>query len=107
MNERRREFAILRALGATRATIFSTVTLEGGAIGFVGGVLAFGVFAAIAVGTASVIQSQTGVAIDVWAWHPALAIVPVASVVIGALAGVIPALRAYRTDVAENLVPSS
>lgn len=33
--------------------------------------------------------------------------VPVAMVLLGALAGLVPALKAYTTDVADNLVPHS
>jgi len=41
MNERRREIAILRALGARRTTIFSAIVLEAGAIAALGVVAGF------------------------------------------------------------------
>jgi hypothetical protein len=69
--------------------------------------LGFVVYAAILGSAAAVIRSQTGVVLDpwqpawVWIWAPA------AMILLGALAGVAPALKAYRTDVAGGLVPES
>jgi putative ABC transport system permease protein len=54
-----------------------------------------------------VIRAQTGVVLDPWAWDPVLVIAPAGMVLLGALAGVLPALKAYSNPVAENLVPES
>ena len=107
MNERRREFAILRALGARRATVFAAIVLESTAIAVLGGLAGYVVYAAILSGAAVVIRAQTGVVIEVLAFHPALVAAPLAMVVLGALAGIVPALRAYATDVATHLAPAS
>jgi putative ABC transport system permease protein len=55
----------------------------------------------------AVIRAQTGVVLDPWAWDPVLVIAPLALVVLGALAGVLPAIKAYSNPVAENLAPES
>ena len=68
---------------------------------------AFGVFAAIAVGVAGVVRSQTGVVLDPFTPHAVMVWAPLALVALAALAGVIPAWKAYRTPVAENLTPIS
>jgi hypothetical protein len=47
------------------------------------------------------------VVLDPWAWDPVLVIAPLALVVLGALAGVLPAIKAYSNPVAENLAPES
>jgi putative ABC transport system permease protein len=107
MNERRREIAILRALGARRGTIFSAVVLESAAISALGMAVAFVVYGSIVTAVAAVIRAQTGVVIEPLAWHPVLALAPVGMIGLGALAGIVPAWKAYRTDVAENLVPAS
>ena len=107
MNERRREIAILRALGARRGTIFSAVVLESAAISALGMAVAFVVYGSIVTAVAAVIRAQTGVVIEPLAWHPVLALAPTGMIGLGALAGVVPAWKAYRTDVAENLVPAS
>lgn len=107
MNERRREIAILRALGAHRATIFGAIILEAAAISALGVLAGFVVYGLVLHTVAAIMQSQTGVVLDPFAWHPVMWRAPLAIILLGALAGVVPALKAYRTDVAENLVPQS
>ena len=107
MNERRREFAILRALGARRTTVFSTIVAEAGTIAALGSLLGFVVYAVIMGAAAVIIRTQTGVVLDVMQFHPVLVCTPIGMVVIGSAAGVIPAMKAYGTDVATNLAPIS
>jgi putative ABC transport system permease protein len=40
-------------------------------------------------------------------YHPSLWAAPAGMVLLGALAGLLPAAKAYRTDVAENLAPAT
>jgi putative ABC transport system permease protein len=107
MNERRREFAILRALGARRGTVFSTIVLEATTITFLGALVGYLVYAAIFTAAFYIVRAQTGVVLDVLQLDPALWLTPIAMVVLGALAGLVPAFKAYRTDVASNLTPIS
>lgn len=107
MNERRREFAILRALGARRSTLFASILGESAAIGALGGVFGIAVQLGIVSLAATVMRRQTGVVIDPFAYSDALWAVPLSVVVLGTLAGLWPAWNAYRTDVAENLGPTS
>lgn len=107
MNERRREFAILRALGARRLTVFSAIVGEAGAIALLGALLGYGVYLALLAGAAALIRARTGVVLDLSAFHPALALAPVGMLALGMVAGILPALRAYATDVARNLLPTS
>ena len=104
MNERRREFAILRALGASRRTVFAAIIAEAGTISALGAALGFAVYAAILAGTAYVVRQQTGVVLEVFTLHPALIATPLGMIVLGKIAGILPAAKAYSTDVAENLV---
>ena len=107
INERRREFAILRALGARKSTVFSAIILESAAIAGIGAVFGFVVYAVIMTGAATVVRQQTGVVLDPAVFHPMLWITPLGMIAIGAVAGIIPAVKAYKTDVAENLIPHS
>lgn len=107
MNERRRDIAILRALGARAHTIFCAVVLECAAIAALGMVAAFAMYLAITTVAAGVIRAETGVVIEPLAWQPVFAVVPVTIIGLSALAGIIPAAKAYRTNVAENLLPVS
>ncbi len=107
MNERRRDFAILRALGARRFTVFATIILESALIAALGMAIAFAIYFAIMTGAASVIRAQTGVVLSPLAWHPVMLWAPAGMIAAAALAGIVPALKAYRTDVASNLTPVS
>ncbi|MDB4796659.1 ABC transporter permease [bacterium] len=107
MNERRRDIAILRALGARRRTIVGTIILETVTISMVGMVLAFGVYFAIFTLVASVIRNEMGVVLSAAQWHPVMLWAPGMMIGMSALAGLVPAIKAYRTNVAEYLVPVS
>jgi len=107
MNERRREFAILRALGARRMTVFSAIILESASIAAMGAALGYAVYALILTGAAVVVRAETGVVLDVWATGPVLLVTPAVMILLGILAGIIPAVKAYSTDVASNLAPLS
>ena len=106
MNERRRQIALLRALGARRRTVAATVVLEAIAIALIGVAFGYFVYMAILMAAAGVIRAQTGVVLEALSWHPVLVWAPLGLVGLGALAGLIPAVKAYRTDVAEHLAPT-
>ncbi|MEM8709440.1 MAG: FtsX-like permease family protein [Planctomycetota bacterium] len=103
MNERRREFAILRALGARKRTVFSVIVLEAATIAFLGSLLGYAVYLGVLTVSAAIIREQTGVVMEAISYHPALVWTPIGMVIIGAIAGVFPALKAYSTDVARTL----
>lgn len=107
MSARRRDLAILRALGARRRTIFGAVVAEAACIGALGAAAGFAVYYGLFAGVAGVIRAQTGVVLDLGAKHPVLWICPLAMVVLCAIGGVVPAIKAYRTPVAETLAPTS
>jgi putative ABC transport system permease protein len=107
INERRREFAILRALGARRRIVFGAIVLESTVIAGLGAMLSFGVYAAILAAATAAIRQQTGVVLDVWTLNHAMWAAPLGMTAIGAAAGVIPAIKAYSTDVATYLSPTS
>lgn len=107
MSARQRDIAILRALGARRRTVFGVIVLEASAIGALGMVAAFGMYAGIVSGVAAVIQAQTGVMLGVFAWNPVMLWAPLGMVALCALGGLLPAWKAYRTDVAAHLAPVS
>jgi putative ABC transport system permease protein len=56
---------------------------------------------------AGIIRAQTGVVLDGWAGSQVLWLGPAAMVALCALGGVVPAMKAYRTPVAETLAPVS
>lgn len=107
MSARRRDLAILRALGARRRTVFGAVVAEAAVIGLIGAAAGFAVYLGLLAAVAGVIRAQTGVAIDVFAGHAVLWIGPAGMVALCALGGIVPAIKAYRVPVAETLAPTS
>lgn len=105
MNERRRQIAILRALGARRSFVARWIVLEAMAIAAIGALGGFGVYGLIMTGAAAILQTQTGVVLDTLALHPIMLWAPLGLVALSAVAGLIPAVNGYRTDVAEHLAP--
>ncbi|MBL8878696.1 MAG: ABC transporter permease [Phycisphaerales bacterium] len=103
MNERRREFAILRALGARRGAIFAVVIGEAAAIAGCGAFIGVALYGGLITAVAAVIREQTGVMLNVLAAPPGVWWAPLLMAALGALAGVLPAIRAYSVEVAENL----
>ncbi len=107
MNERRREFAILRSLGARRSTVFSAIVLEATAIAGLGALAGYLVYAGILGLAFVIVRAETGVVLDVFKAGAALWWTPLGMLAVGVVAGLIPALKAYRTDIAEHLAPAS
>jgi putative ABC transport system permease protein len=103
VSARLREIAILRALGATRAHVLLLICVESGLIGLFGGILGLLAGHALA-GLGSfyfnefIGQSINWIVTDRYEWIYLLAVI-----VIALIAGLVPALKAYRTPVATNL----
>lgn len=107
MSERRRPIAILRALGARRSSVLTIVLLEALALcaaGAVGGLVLGHVLTAAA---GAVLSARSGIPVSPFAVQPEEVAVLGGVLVLGALAGILPALQAYRSDIADGLSPPS
>ncbi len=106
MSERRREIAVMRALGAGRGTVMLIVLFEsillslgGGLVGWVLGHLLVG-------GLGPWLSSETGVQITVFRFAAQELVIIPGLIVLATAAGYLPALVAYRTDVSRALSAS-
>lgn len=105
MNERKRDIAIMRALGARKSTIFSLILWECGLIGFLGAMLGFLVYFGLFGAGAAILREKTGIVLSLGFFHISMVWTPVLMVVASIVAGLVPAVKAYRSPVAENLIP--
>ncbi|HYG75482.1 MAG TPA: ABC transporter permease [Planctomycetota bacterium] len=105
MDQRRRQIAILRVIGCSQPRIFGLIVTEAAVIGFIGALA--GVILCVAANklTAVLMFRQLGLVVEpTLLLQPAL-IVTLAAVFLSALAGLIPAVMAYRTSIVRNLQP--
>lgn len=118
MEQRRRQIAVLRVLGASRRRIFGLIVTESAVIGLAGALAGVLLGATGSWLVADVMRDRLGLAIEpsVWVMQavevggrdvvlPLTPLVLLAAVALAAAAGVVPAVMAYRTSVARSLRP--
>ena len=103
MNERRREIAVMRALGAQRMTVSLMILCETLLLCLGGGLLGLVLGHGLMFVSAPILEARSGLLIDPWSYSPwELIVLPIA-LVLATLSGLIPSITAYQTDVAETL----
>ena len=103
MNERRREIAVMRALGAQRRTVSLMILCETLLLCLGGGLLGLLLGHGLVFVASPILEARSGLLIDPRAFSPwELVVLPIA-LVLATLSGLIPSITAYRTDVAETL----
>ena len=107
MNERRRELAIMRAIGARRSTVLAAIVGEAAVLSAIGAVLGLVAAHILVYAISDYVMELAGLQLDHWNFLSTEFGVAALVVVAGAIAGLIPAFKAYRTDVAKNLAPLS
>ncbi len=103
MSDRRRDIAVMRSLGARRSTVLSVILLESILLSLGGGVVGWLVGHGLIAAAGPWVLKHTGFAMTAWqfsTWEPAL--IP-GLVLLASLVGYLPAMAAYRTDVAKAL----
>ncbi len=103
MSDRKREIGIMRALGARRGSVFAIVLAESSVLCLGGGLIGWLFGHALAVIFAPEVSARTGLLLNRWAVNPWEFVLFPVLLVLGALVGFLPAMAAYRTDVADAL----
>ena len=105
LNERRRELAVLRAVGAGPRHVLMLLALEGLLVTLAG--VAFGVLASLALiaGAGPWVQAQYGVALTLAAPSASQWQLLAGVLAAGVLASLVPGVRAYRLSLADGLAP--
>ncbi len=100
---RMQDIAIMRALGATQKRIVLLICLEAGGIGAAGAILGLLAGHLMVAAAAGYMQATAGVHVNWILVSPAELIYAGSVVILATIAGVVPALKAYRVPVADNL----
>jgi putative ABC transport system permease protein len=103
LNERRREMAILRSVGARPAHVFGLMILESGLLALLGVLLGLAMTYGVLAALAPLLEHRFGVFVELTAPSAYDMGLLGAVVAAGLLIGVVPAWRAYRNSLADGL----
>lgn len=103
MSDRSHEIAVMRALGAGRTTVMAIILLESILLSLSGGVAGMIIGHGLIGLVNPLVVSQTGVSLHFLQFDPKELMLIPGLVVLASLVGFLPAMAAYRTDVAKAL----
>jgi putative ABC transport system permease protein len=104
MSDRRHEIAVMRALGASRITVMLIILMESILLSLMGGAMGLLIGHGATWACSPMIADWTGVVIGIWQFQLGELILIPGLVVLASAVGYLPALSAYRTDVAKSLI---
>ena len=103
MNDRRHDIAVMRALGARRRTVMLVILLESILLSLGGGAMGLVLGHALTGALAPSIMEHTGVVVNALHFQVSELILIPGLIILASLVGYLPAVVAYRTDVAQSL----
>jgi putative ABC transport system permease protein len=103
LNERRYDLAVMRTLGASPAKLMSLMLFEGLLLALVGAALGIALGHALTEVLGHALRAARQVAVTGWTWVNAELWLAALALLVGVVAALLPAWRAYRTDIAGTL----
>jgi putative ABC transport system permease protein len=103
MSDRKREIAIMRALGASRRTVFSVILFESILLCVVGGIVGLILGHGLVFVASPIVAARSGLIIDPYHFESVELLLFPILIAMASLVGFLPGLTAYRTDVAKAL----
>jgi len=107
LRQREGDMALLRALGAPPARIFSQVLLEGFILAAAGAVLGLVLGHGAIAASAAAFPQLDAIGLSAWRFLPAEGVIVAAALALGVAAALIPAARVFRVDIAHTLSNAS
>jgi putative ABC transport system permease protein len=104
IHQRRRDIAVIRSLGATRADVFRVIALEAAVLSGLGVIFGWLLGHGLTAMGASTIMTHFGIALNAWHFDSVEGIVALSVLLLGIFAGLLPAIIAYRLSVADILI---
>ncbi|MEX2091554.1 MAG: FtsX-like permease family protein, partial [Pirellulales bacterium] len=106
MSERSHDIAVMRALGASRQSVMTIVLLESILLSLLGGVAGVLLGHALLGLASPYVEARTGVTLGLFEFDWQEIVLIPALVALASIVGFLPAVSAYRTDVAKALAGS-
>jgi putative ABC transport system permease protein len=106
MSERSHDIAVMRALGASRQSVMTIVLLESILLSLLGGLAGILLGHALLGIASPYVEARTGVSLGLFEFDKQEMILIPALVALASIVGFLPAVSAYRTDVAKALAGS-
>jgi putative ABC transport system permease protein len=99
LKERRYDMAIMRSMGAGRAKLFTAIVMEGTALTLAGSIVGVLLGHLLISGFTTMVEEGARTGISALVFYKEEFIVVAASVVLGVICSLLPAMQAYRTDI--------
>ena len=103
LEERRYDLAVMRTLGASRAKLFGLLMTEGVVLSLLGAMLGLALGHALASALGAWLEATQHYPVSGLEWRPEELWVVAVALGVGVLAALLPAWRAYRTEVSRTL----
>lgn len=106
LKERRYDLAVMRSMGASRFKIFFSVLLEGLLLTFLGAFLGLALAHGVLMVAGNLMPGAAGIGVSALRLYPEEGIILAASLLLGLICALVPAVQAYRTDISRVLAAS-
>ena len=103
LEERRYDLAVMRTLGASPRKLFGLLVMEGLGLAVLGALIGLGLGHALTSALGAWLESQNQSPVTGLEWHPEELWLLGVTLAVGLIAALLPAWRAYRTDVSRTL----
>jgi putative ABC transport system permease protein len=103
MSERSHDIAVMRALGASRSAVMAVILVESILLSLLGGLFGLLLGHGVLMLASPVVEYYTGITVQAWHFSWQEMLLAPGLVTFSTLVGFLPALSAYRTDVAKTL----